>query len=327
MSVAFDPHGQFWATGSTDGEVKIWHCRLPDEQLELVRDPPYQHMAGATDETLVLGGDFPAEGRNMATGEVLELPPARQACRISADGRWIVSVTREANSAREAIQVWDRHHGALRHDFRLPEESTITDRSLAISRTGRWLATRTWSGPLRLWDLSGEQPKQAHTLTGDCMDLAFSPDEQFLAAGCQFGRVRLWDVSTGLALPDVWGYESGVVWCQRVAFSFDGRRLAAGTDHGVVRVFDLSARQLLSTLSGHLGQTLALHWFPDGKTLAVAGTGPIRLWDVEIGQECLALAVPDYKTVELALSSDGSTLFSRGDQHIVRLFPSAPRAP
>jgi WD40 repeat protein len=87
-----------------------------------------------------------------------------------------------------------------------------------------------------------------------------------------------------------------------------------------VRVWDVESGRLISTLGGHLGETSALQFLADNKTLAVAGVGPIRLWDVEIGQECMALYVPDYKTFGLALSPDGQTLISRSDHGVVRLW-------
>jgi WD40 repeat protein/serine/threonine protein kinase len=327
MSVAFDPNSRYWATGSSDGEVKIWHYDLPNQQVEITHEPPIQRFMVA-DEALIVGGNFPAEARNLRTGKAEVLPPIRNPRCVSADGSTFVEVVQANESLPESIRIWDWGSNALKHEFRLPDKGGIAEESLAISRTGRWLAARTWDGPVRLWDLAGEEATEARNWQpGDCMGLNFSPNERLLAGACQFGRVRLWDLESGQTLPDVWPYESVNIWCQRVAFSPDGTRLAAGDHVGVVRVFEIPSQRLLSTLKGHLGQTLALQWFPDGKTLAVAGTGPIRLWDVEIGQECLTIPVPDYRVFELALSADAQTLFSRSDHGVVRVFDSARRGP
>jgi len=321
LSVAFDPDGRYWATGAADGEVKIWHYELPHEVLEWNHNPLVEHLVSDGDNTLVISGDFLAEGFDLRTCERVSLPPAKHVRRISANGQVLVTAFKPDGSATEQIQIWDRTGGKLRYEFRLPDKREIQSSDLAISRSGRWLATRTWDGPVRLWELTPQEPRAVGELNpSDCMELVFSPDEQYLAAACQFGRVRLWSVETRAALPEVWGYESSNIWCHRVAFSGDGNRLAAATDTGVVRVFEMNPQRLLATLTGHNGQTSALQWFPDGKTLAVAGVGPIRLWDVEIGQECLALPVNDYRTSQLALSATVQTLFSRSYHGVVRIF-------
>ncbi len=328
-AVAFDPQKKYWASGSTDGEIKIWHDRTSEKPLSLQHDPAVWRMLMAPKVgTMFLGGDFPAEARDAISGELRVAPPARRLHAVSPDGQVLLAIiptsssaatTKDSSPLPETIEIWDRDGQAPRLSFRLPDQQERAWRAIALSNTGHWLATRQWDCPIRLWDVSGREVRQIAELKDtNCMNLCLSPDERFLVACCQFGRVRAWDLKTRTALPDLLGYESSMGWAMSATFSPDGRRVAAGNGSGIVRVWDFASQHLLATMKGHFGEIHDLAFFPDNRTLAVGGTGPIRLWDIETGQECLTLPVPDYKIEQLAISADGQTLFSRGDEGIVR---------
>jgi WD40 repeat protein len=151
--------------------------------------------------------------------------------------------------------------------------------------------------------------------------VAFSPDGQQLAAGCNDGVVRVWKVAhldeAPLALPA----SNRVVGS--VAFSQDGQQLAAGCDDGVVRVWDApNFKKALPLLAGVVGAG-SMAFSPDGQRLAAPGEdGMMRIWDARGGQEVLSLeGLPRYPSG--MFSSDGF-LLALGGINEVLLFDATP---
>ena len=68
--------------------------------------------------------------------------------------------------------------------------------------------------------------------------VAYSADGRLFAAGCEDGRVRLWDARSGKVAREPLASES-LVWS--VAFSGDNRWLASGHVDGNIRLWDLHA--------------------------------------------------------------------------------------
>jgi len=100
-------------------------------------------------------------------------------------------------------------------------------------------------------------------------------DDKTLASGSDDGRVRLWDLTTGVTFRTLEGH-SDRLWA--VAFSPDDKTLVSASDDKTVRLWDLTtktARRWDSTteaarctLRGHLKIVWAVAFSPDGKTLA-----------------------------------------------------------
>ncbi len=116
--------------------------------------------------------------------------------------------------------------------------------SLGFPADGRFLASGSADGTVRLWDI--ETSKQMALLAGHWRGIkaiAVSPDGKILAGGSV--------------------YDSG-----------QGRFL--------IRLWELPSGRVLSTLIGHTSSVDALRFSPDGKTLASSGDdGTILLWDLD----------------------------------------------
>jgi len=68
---------------------------------------------------------------------------------------------------------------------------------VAFSPDGKWLATRSFDGTVKLWDAGAGQ--ELLTLKGHSdvvHSVAFSPDGKRLASGSADRTVKLWDAAT-----------------------------------------------------------------------------------------------------------------------------------
>jgi WD40 repeat protein/energy-coupling factor transporter ATP-binding protein EcfA2 len=217
----------------------------------------------------------------------------------------------------------------------------------ALSGGGYLMATASYYGTLRLWDVTG--PGQARLLnqpmTGGRSDytvssLAFSPDGRTLSAAYN-GTIRLWDVTdpaapraTGtIKIPDGANANS-------LAFSSVADVLASGETGGTLELWDVtdpaSPRRLGVPLTASADNTGVdqVAFSPDGRTLAAAADdGTIRFWDVAepasprpLGQPVTGGAGP---VDSIAFSPDGRMLASGDYDDTVRLWnvanPASPR--
>jgi WD40 repeat protein len=217
--------------------------------------------------------------------------------------------------------------------------------SLALSPDGALLATRNFMRPeVHMWDVAtgkerltvGRAPEVpggdvAETAGVLPLDLVFSPDGRFLAAGGPDRQLCLWDSATGKLL-----WEAFPQAAERFAFSPDGRTLACLNADHTVTLYEIAShaersrfgeadpkrRRVYLTdgsrsplFEGQMRRDapVCLTFSPDGRYLATAQETPaIHLWDLLTGRAVGALQAPEGGVVALLFAPDGRHLISAG---------------
>jgi WD40 repeat protein len=358
FSVAYQPQGQYFATGDANGEVRLW--RADNNQLVWSRKEHTQvirSLAFSPDGNTVASGSIDCTIRlwNMQ-GDCLQVFTGHQSAvrsvRFHPNGNVIAS-----GSEDKTLRLW-RVSGQCLQTLREGEGYV---RSIAFDATGDRLAYSGENYAIKILDFHTLQCIQS--LVGHqnwVKSVAFSPDGKILVSGGQDCTVKIWDAHTGACLHTLHEHNAQV---NAVTFSHDGKTIAScGSDHTVtlwnaqtaqrlrvlqghdnwvqslafsptsetlisggqdhaVKVWDTQDGECLSVLQGYSNWLKAIEYSPDAKTLASSGQDYIvRLWDVASG-ECIRELKGHTKWVHaVAFSPDGKTLISCGDDCTVRLW-------
>jgi WD40 repeat protein len=232
VCAAFSLDGQHLASGSFDGEVKVWDFASAREKTTLPLGGRVYSLAFSPDgrrlAAVSAGGPAGCVLKiwDLQTRESFALPGQAISLAFSRDGRKLVG-------GGEDIIVWDTAN--WQPILTLPGAS-IT--SVALSSNGKLVAGASYDRSIKIWDAeSGQLLFTLEGHTSEVRGLAFSPDGTRLASAGS-DATRIWDVGLGQqALAFKGSYSS-------VAFSPDRTRLA-GTFRGnnTLRIWDATPPQ------------------------------------------------------------------------------------
>jgi WD40 repeat protein len=211
----------------------------------------------------------------------------------------------------------------------LSRDAPVT--ALAVVSDGKLLAVASsatgTAGEIGLYSLgSASATKQIRNLSGhtdQILDVAFSPDGKILASTGYDRLIKLWDVDTGHLLRTLKDHSDAVY---SLAFDPTGKLLASGSADRAVKVWNVGSGVRLYTLSDPTDWVYAVAWRPDGKQLAAAGVDrSIRTWGVSTNSGKLVLSVFAHEAPisRLRYGSDSSTLYSLGDDRILKAWDAA----
>jgi WD40 repeat protein len=150
--------------------------------------------------------------------------------------------------------------------------------SVAVSRSGSWLAAGTAAGRVAVWKLGGApRPMQIRYNNGALNDLQFSPDGRWLAVA-----------NRDLTLLGADNLNAPSVLCNdgenygAVSFSPDGEGILTITGSGIIEVLSASTgKTVTSVCCSSIGGAVAFS--PDGLFFLNAGHSP-RVWEARSGK-------------------------------------------
>src|SRR5712692_6406091 len=323
-TVAISKSGQYWATGSKRGEVRVW--REAGQTL---------HLAWQEHTDIVVSIAFSPDERTLASGsldgsvklwEVESGAPlwtvgpinGMQSLAFAPDGRTLASGGNETT-----VRLWDAKLGTALED--LPHPGAVF--SLAWSPDGRLLASGGFDGHIRLWQRQQTGPalcvqtlsRHSNLVRG----LAFAPDGSRLASASWDGSVKLWELESGRCLQTLVGHTQRV---QALAWSPDGRTLASGGSDHTIWLWDAHQGSARAALQGHTADVYGLTFTPDSRhLLSGSDDGTLRLWEVERGESLRVLQGYTAALYDVDWSPDGTQLASAGWDTVVSIWEVAGR--
>jgi WD40 repeat protein len=112
--------------------------------------------------------------------------------------------------------------------------------------------------------------------TGWIHDIAWSPDNRYIASAGSNKAVSIWDARTG---ENIFIYQGHTKDVRAIAWSPDGSRIASASNDHTVRLWEAFTGQLLYVYRGHTDNVATLAWSPDGSCIASAGVDrTVQIW-------------------------------------------------
>jgi WD40 repeat protein len=340
-SIAFSPDGLRMVTVSDDRSVRVWNVANPsraapigppltghqDEVTSVAISPKdLVFVTGSDDQTVRQWNLDPVHptgrGRplNGAHDEVYSVA-------FNPDGSLLA-----AGAADGTVVLWNVAEGTLP----APLGSPLVGHKAGVdpvvfSRTGDLAASASEDTTVKLWQLTPDpaHPSLAASLPheDEVASVAFSPDVPVLATASE-GTFQLWNIANprrtiALGQPIV-GHDQAVV---SLTFCPGRDLLVSGDEGGKVRLWQVADPKrpvaIGEPLEGNADAVDSVACSPNGRILAVAGTGMVKMWDLA-GQMPIPLgALPaghGQAVNSVAISPDSQTMAAAADDGLVSLW-------
>ena len=200
------------------------------------------------------------------------------------------------------------------------EGHTDAVRSVAFSPDGGMLASGSFDGTIKLWDVAAGQ--LVNTLEGHeeaVRGVAFSPDGTRLASASFDQIVKVWTLPGGELLHSFHAHAASI---NKILFT-PGRdnTIATASLDNSIRIWDIETGEMVDELAdGHEDGILSIAYSPDGALLASGGVDHlIRMHDVD-GNLLAFMGSHENYVYDLAFSPAGNILASASIDTNIKLW-------
>jgi WD40 repeat protein len=270
---------------------------------------------------------YSADGQRLAgvqmdnTVKIWDANTGREVVTMKCNWANPVAFSPDGKLLASPYNVWDAHTG---QEIRsLQNEGPDSFDSVSFRPDGKRLATGSWSGTVRIFDV--ETGQQVRRFVGGGGSVAFSPDGKRIASDSD-NLIKIWDADKD---PEFTAFQ--VPRSNRLTLSFDWSQFAYIAPDKTMKIGDLQTQQEKLTLKGQDNLVNRIEFSLDGKRLATGagglrwpsgrtsidrqGRAQLRVWDTQSGDELFALPVSGGMVFGLDFSSDGRRLVtSSGNQ-------------
>jgi periodic tryptophan protein 2 len=211
--MAYSPDGVVICTGGEDGKLKLWNassgfCYVTMEQSH---QAPVTSVCFANSSVVLsasLDGTVKAHDlHRYRTFKTFTTPTPVQFLSLAVDPSGEIVTAGSMDPFH--IYAWNLQTGKLLDVF---TGHTGPVSQMAFQSTGGTLASASWDGTVKLWDLyKGNVPTESLQHNSDVVCVACRPDSKEVCTGTIRGLLSFWDVESG-----------------KLKFEIDGRRDIAG---------------------------------------------------------------------------------------------------
>jgi WD40 repeat protein len=304
-AVAFSPDGARFASGGTDGLVRVWDVASRSASRDFdTGDRPHR-------ATLAPG----------APAVAYEGTPGVTAVAFSPDGRLLAAGTGNQNTihlwklqtGQAAARIEDAHGNGVRSLAFLPDGKQLVSGGSRPGSHPEW-KTEVAAPEVRFWDAStGKMLRELRPAEpeGGNGAMALSADGKTIASGA-YGRIRLWDAATGKSPSTV--PQPGFYGGKPLAISPDGKTVAAAAGNTIALWDAASTKPILQDFKGHRSEAVHVEYSPDGAFIASGGSdGRVMVWEAASGRPLYERSLgPESSVTAMTLSRDGQVLAAGG---------------
>ncbi|MEU7726806.1 hypothetical protein AB0B78_16410 [Streptomyces sp. NPDC040724] len=278
-SAAFSPDGRTVATGSWDRTARVWDVSSSRRAQPLAVLPVHPAIVWSVAFSPD-GGTLVSVGGSTQFWDLAARAAPKRTSTIQG-GFYQAAFSPDGRVLATSDRLLD-----LRDLSLATHDDVVT--SLAFGPGGHLLASASWDGTARLWQVTGGRALwplsvlHGHTRFVRCV--TFSPDGRTLVTASEDGTARVWDVTdprkprqTSVISPDG-GEVAGT------AFAPGGRLLAvwAQDTAGLWDLTDPGNPRRLSGIAEDGPHVTMASFRPDGRTLVTSTgeSGSLRFWDI-----------------------------------------------
>jgi RNA polymerase sigma factor (sigma-70 family) len=328
---AFSPDGKLFATGLSSSNARLWDAKTGKLLLEMPLAAPSKPNYGGSPVTTLA---FAPDGKRLAFGgywspsvclwdlaagklmhtfdswadgwEKKAFVEEGPTLAFTPDGRSLVGGAKDGS-----VRLWDVETG--REQARL----TVSDKAvlgMGLSADGRALLTADHYGAVHLWDLDARKHLRSFDTAAQRQHThRLAPDGQTFAYSTADGMIVVRDTLDGKERRR-FQEDAGAL---RLSYAPDAGALLTARSDGVVTALDTRTGEKRKAAECRLaGPDSAIApsgphgaWFaPDGRAMAWALGGTVRLWDLTAGAESPRLEGHRNAVWSVGFSADGRSL-------------------